>query len=404
MPVTRPYHVSSRRHVSHVRHTGQVAAAAACATVLAVAVSGCSMAEKVTTGLKVKHAFEKLGDQPSASVLVSVDGSRADAEKFLRAAGGDDEGSVRHAARLLTRGELTFAVGSDREETPLKELSRSERLRFAAAVNFGGKDVLATKSVEEKLYVRMNLRSLVAQTGGSKADRHRARTIVSLAKDLPTTLGSAKDALKGRWVEIDPESFDDFARAAQEITAEEDKGERHGQQRGGSQRHAAEGSDQSDETSKRLSRATAAGRALNGESEREFLEGLEKTLGKHARFRKAGEYGGAEHVTVSMPARRAAPDLSRALEALGARLDPSTVPDRTVSADLQIRRGQLTGLTVDLEQFLSGKQARKVHLPLRLDFGSGDAVSVQAPDGVSELKPQDLLAAVMYGALGTGDI
>ncbi|MGP3985747.1 hypothetical protein [Streptomyces sp. 3N207] len=406
MRVSRPHHVSNRRHVSHVRHTGQAAAAAACATVLAVTVTGCSIAERVTTGLKVKHAFEKLGEQPSASVLVSVDGSRADAEKFLRAAGGDDDGSVRHAARLLTRGELTFAVGSDREETPLKELSRSERLRFAAAVNFGGKDVLAAKSVEEKLYVRMNLRSLVAQTGGSKADRQRARTIVSLAKDLPTTLGSAKDALKGRWVEIDPESFDDFARAAQEITAEEKKDEKQGHKSGQRATGSSEQSDekQSDETSKRLSRATAAGRALNGESEREFLEGLEKTLGKHARFHKAGEYGGAEHVTVSMPARRAAPDLSRALEALGARLDPTTVPDRTVSADLQIRRGQLTGLTVDLEQFLSGKQAEKVHLPLRLDFGGGDAVSVQAPDGAREVKPQDLLAAVMYGALGTGDI
>ncbi|MFI8854912.1 hypothetical protein [Streptomyces sp. 891-h] len=375
-------------------------AAATCAAVLAVAVTGCSMAEKVTTGLKVKHAFEKLGEQPSASVLVSVDGDRAEAEKFLRAAGAGDNASTRQAARLLTRGELTFAVGSDREETPLKELSRSERLRFAAAVNFGGRDVLAAKSVEEKLYVRMNLRSLVAQTGGSEAERHRARRIVSVAKDLPASLGSARDALNGKWVEIDPEAFDDFARAAREITAEEKKDER----KNGYGRHRKTGSEEGDEASKRLSRATAAGRALNGESEREFLEGLEKTLGEHARFRKAGEYGGAEHVTVSMPARRAAPDLSEALEALGARLDPAKVPDKTVSADLQIRRGQLTGLTVDLGQFLSGEQAGKVHLPLRMDFGGGGAVSVQAPDGVRELKPQDLLAAVMYGALGTGGI
>ncbi|MET9861644.1 hypothetical protein ABZY93_20430 [Streptomyces smyrnaeus] len=388
--------------VSRPSHT---AAAATCVTVLAVAVTGCSLAEKVTTGLKVKHAFEKLGEQPAASVLVSVDGNRAEAEKFLRAAGADDDSSTRQAARLLTRGELTFAVGSDREETPLKELSRSERLRFATALNFGGRDVLAAKSVEEKLYVRMNLRSLVAQTGGSAADRQRARTIVALAKDLPTSLGSAKDALKGKWVEIDPEAFGDFARAAQEIAAEEKRGEKKGEF-GRRHRGAAGpgGSEQSDETSKRLSRATAAGRALNGESEREFLEGLEKTLGEHARFRKAGEYGGAEHVTVSMPARRAAPDLSRALEALGARLDPSSVPDKTVSADLQIRRGQLTGLTVDLGQFLSGKQAEKVDLPLRMVFGSGDAVTVQAPDGARELKPQDLMAAVMYGALGTGGI
>lgn len=366
------------------------------AAVLAVALTGCSATEKLTTGLKVKHAFEKLGEQPTASVLMSVDGSTGDAERFLRAAGAGDTRATRHAAKLLARGELTLAVGSDREETPLKELSRSERLRFAAGLNFGGRDVLNVKSVEERLYARVNLRSLVAQTDGSTTDRRRARRIVSLAKDLPTTLGSAKDALKGKWVEIDPESFDDFARAAQQIAKEEKRGEFG--------RHGAAVSEQSDATSKRLGRATAAGRALNGESEREFLEGLEKTLGRHAEFTKAGEYGGAEHVTVSMPARRAAPDLSRALEALGARLDPDKVPDRKVSADLQIRRGQLTGLTLDLAQFLSGGKAEKAHLPLRMVFGGGDAVSVRAPDGVRELKPQDLLAAVVYGALGTGGL
>lgn len=378
--------------VTRVRLT----AATTGATLLVVALTGCSATERLTTGLKVKHAFEKLGDQPTASVLMSVDGKQRDAEAFLRAAGAPDSAATRHTAGLLTTGELTFAVGSDQEETPLKELSRSERLRFATAVNFGGKDVLAAKSAAEKLYVRMNLRSLVAQTDGSPAQRHRAHRIVSLAKDLPRTLGSARDALKGKWVEIDPESFDDFARAAQQIADDERKG--------GSGRHGATVSEQSDETSKRLSRATAAGRALNGESEREFLEGLEKTLGRHASFHKAGERDGAEHVTVSMPAREAAPDLSHALEALGARLNPAKVPDKTVSADLQIRRGQLTGLTVNLGQFLSGKDAEKVHLPLRMDFGGGDAVSVQAPDGVRELKPQDLLAATVYGALGTGDL
>ncbi|MDJ1133815.1 hypothetical protein [Streptomyces iconiensis] len=379
------------------RRPRQLAATAACATLLAVAITGCSAAEKLTTGLKVKHAFEKLGDQPSASVMLSVDGTPQDADAFLRAAGAAKGPKTRDTAELLSRGELTFAVGSDREETPLKELDRSERLRFATAVNFGGKDVVAAKSVEEKLYVRLNLRSLVAQLDGSHRDRQRARKIVGLADDLPHTLGSAKDALKGKWVETDPESFDDFARAAQEITESEKKGEFG--------KHGAAVSEESDKASERVGRATAAGQALNGESERAFLEGLEKTLGAHASFKKAGEYGGADHFTVTVPARDAAPDLSRALEALGARLDPAQVPDRKVRADLEVRRGQLTGLTLNLEQFLSDEaRAKGVHLPLRMVFGSGDAVSVEAPDGVRELKPQDLLAAVMYGALGTGGI
>lgn len=380
-----------------LRRPPHLAATATCAAVLALALTGCSAAEKLTTGLKVKHAFEKLGEQPSASVLLSVGGTARDADAFLRAAGASKGAHTRQTAELLSRGELTFAVGSDREEVPLKELSRSERLRFATAVNFGGKDVVAAKSVEEKLYLRLNLRSLVAQTDGSHRDRQRARKIVALAKDLPHTLGSAKDALKGKWVRVDPESFDDFARAAQEITEGEKKGEFG--------KDGAAVSEESDEASQRVGRATAAGRALNGESERAFLEGLEKTLGEHASFKKAGEYDGADHFTVTVPARKAAPDLSRALEALGARLDPAQVPDQDVRADLQVRRGQLTGLTLNLEQFLSAEdRERGVHLPLRMTFGAGDAVSVEAPDGARELKPQDLLAAVMYGALGTGGI
>ncbi|GAA2076617.1 hypothetical protein GCM10009801_32230 [Streptomyces albiaxialis] len=378
-----------------------VATATGLAALLATATVGCSVTEKITTGLKVKHAFEKLGEQPSASVMVSVDGTAGDAEKFLRASGARDETATRRAAKLLTRGELTFAVGSDKEETPLRELSRSERLRLAAAVNFGGKDVLAAKSVEEKLYLRVNLPSLVAQLGGSEHDRARARRVVELADELPRTLGSAKDALKGKWVEADPESFDDFARASREIseggpTPDRARARTHDD---AGTREARE----TQETSERVSRATAAGRALNGQSEREFLDGLEKTLGRHASFKKAGERGGAEHITVSMPARQAASGLSDALEALGARLDPAGVPDRTVEADLEIRRGQLTGLTADLGQFLGGKDAKDVKLPLRMDFGGGDAVSVEAPDGARELKPQDLLAAMMYGALGTRD-
>lgn len=371
---------------------------------LVTAVSGCAATERLTTGLKVKHAFEKLGEQPAASVLVSVDGTPSDADSFLRAAGAKKGDVTRHRAKLLSRGELTFAVGSDREDTPLRDLSRSERLRLAAAVNFGGRDAVSAKSVEEKLYVRINLKSLVAQVDGSPAERRRAEQIVDVADDLPHTLGSAKDALKGKWVEIDPESFDDFARAAHEIMERERAAEGgHGHTSGTKDRARHRSAmDKTDETSERVSRATAAGRALNGQSEREFLDGLEKMFAKHADFTKAGEHGGAEHVTVTMPGRSAARDLSGALEALGARLDPADVPDRTVRADLQIRRGQLTAVTLDLEQFLSGSRAKDVHLPLRLDFGSGDAVSVNAPDGARELQPQDLLATVMYGALGTG--
>ena len=153
-----------------------------------------------------------------------------------------------------------------------------------------------------------------------------------------------------------------------------------------------------------MSRATAAGRALNGESEREFLEGLEKTLGKYAEFKKAASTAGrARHRLHAGPAGGTRP-LPRAGRSRR-HLDPSTVPDRKVSADLQIRRGQLTGLDAGPRSSPERQgPVQGVRLPLRMNFGGGDAVPVMAPDGTRELKPQDLLAAVMYGALGTGGI
>lgn len=382
------------------RSRARVAGAAVCAAALAAAVTSCSATEKLTTGLQVKRSVEKLGDKPAATVLVRADASQQEAHDFLRAAsGGSAGGSLQERARLLSTGELTFAVGSEEEKTALADLSKSERLNVAAALNFGGKDTVAAKSVAEQLYVRVNLRSVAHHFESAQLDAGRADRLVALADRLPATLGSAKDALRGKWVRVDPDAFDAFVAAAQQMreaaqAPAPSEGERAGQ---GREKSPASGPPQE------FARATALGSALAGQSEREFLDGLQETLAEHATFAKAGERDGAEHVTASMPGRETARDLSRALTALGIRLDPSTVPDEQITADLEIRRGQLTGMTLDAGQFLPPQRdAEPPPLPMEFDFGGGDAIPTLAPDGARTLQPQDLLAAVVYGALGTG--
>ena len=353
---------------------------------LTLTVASCGAAEKLTTGMKVKSAVEKLGDSPSATVIASVQGSPREAYSFLEKTRG---GSPSHRqAELLSRAELTLATSSGDPETPLKEMERSDAADVAASLNFGGPDVAEVRSVGEKVYVRAGPQTLAEQAGGSYRDRQRAAEAVALAGKLPGSLAAARDALQGKWVQVNPYAFADFARAAQAMSWEKVPGG------GGTVRHAAS------EVSSGLREASDISSGLNGQAQREFLSGVEKTLADHATFTRAGSRNGADLVRVGMPARAAAKDLAAALKPLGVRLDPSSVPEKNVSAELSIRRGQLTNLTVDLGQFTPGGRGAGAHLPLKLSLGGGAAIPVWTSGGAKQLLPQDLVAAAAYGALG----
>ena len=394
-----------------MRSVRRLAGVVGCAVLASTALASCSTAEKITTGVQVKGAVEKLGEQPSASVVASLDATPGETYEFLRAAHEAGSGSsepTRHRAEVLARSELAFAVGSERTDTPLKDLEKSDRLDLATAMNFGGKDVVGVKTVREELYVRLNISEVTRQLGSSTERQKRAEAIRSIANELPSSLRSARDALQGDWVRVDPESFDEFARAADELVDRGDKASRKAAMRAGGAAVGKRGELAAKESAavgqyvEKLTDVTATASSLNGESVREFVDELGKTLGHHPEFKRRAERGGQEHIEVTMPGKRAAEGLSKALRPLGSTFDPSAAPDKEITADLTIRRGQLTGVRLDLGQFIPAKG--DAELPLQLDFGSGGAVPVEAPDGTRMLQPQDLLTAVMYGALGTGDL
>lgn len=404
------------RPPSGFRTPYRAAAAVSCAALLAASVSGCSSAERLTTGMKVRGAVVKLGDQPASTVIVSVDGSPRQAREFLERArgaeggkgdGGESDEALEKAALRLARAELTMSAGTREaeEETPLKDLPKSDAANVAAALNFGGKDVAAVKSVDDKLYLRADLEELVEQTEGSERAREAAAEIVGLADDLPDSLKAAEDALEGDWVRADPEAFDEFAAAAETLARRQqekqhEKAEKEGKPE---KKDKGEKRKKEDEESEQVRRsreirdAVTVGSAMKGQAQREFISGVQELLREHAEFDARGDSGGAEHVRLTLPGKKAAKDLVAALRPLGAEIAPSRVPRGDIAADLSIRRGQLTSLTLDLGQFTGGG----AHLPLHLEFSGGDAVAVTAPGGTEELQPQDLVAAMMYGALGT---
>jgi hypothetical protein len=486
-------HRSSPRSATRGPATGTRVVAAGCAALLTASLSACSSAQKMTTGLKVRNSVEKLGDQTAASVVASVDGTTDHTYAFLRHAGAD---VTRADATRVARAELTMAVASGSDTSALKDVPKSEGLNLAGSLNFGGTDVVAVKSVDDACYLRLRLDRLVGQAGGSRAQQRTADRVMALADRLPTTLGAAKDALKGRWVRADPHAFGDFARAAETLSARtaqdesnerkaeesardakgahdaqsaEDagdaKGERGGDEastarggkgeqngKGGKARRAALGglSRQAREDAARAARAlrdtesrragvhsrsrqfrkaAAIGSALDGQSQRAFIAGVERLLVAHAKFTPVASGGGrgdgVQRLRVTLPGRQAAGDLSTATAALGVHLPPQRVPDGAITGELLLRRGQLASLTVDLGQFTDGGDggrseggksdggrsgeerseggdgAAARHLPLRLEFNSGEAVPAEAPGGTRKLHPQDLLAAALYGALGT---
>jgi len=490
-----PYPDSPRSAVR--TRTRTRALAAGCAALLTASVSGCSSAQKATTGLEVGDSVAKLGEQPAASVVVSVDGTTDHAYAFLRHAGAHP---TRADAARVARAELTLAVGSGSDTTPLKDVPRTDGLNLAGSLNFGGTDAVAVKSVDDKCYVRLHLDRLADQAQGTKTQQRTAARVMKLAGYLPRTLGAAKDALKGQWVRVDPNAFGDFARAAETLSARtaydeananalKDAGNsgdaKHPENHGGTKdpdkpegaREPKDGNGQkSAESSKGRSRAETAraeaaraaralreaesrragmddrirqfrkaaaiGSALDGQSQREFISGVQKLLRTHAHFTPEGRGpgDGTRRVRMTLPGRQAAGDLTAATAALGVHLDPRRVPDGDIHGELLLRRGQLASLTLDLGQFTDGAgrdgagghdhgdgsaeknkspeqneqekgnkaekehdsgEAAAHHLPLRLDFSTGEAVPTQAPGGARTLHPQDVIAAAVYGALGT---
>lgn len=371
----------------------RAAAVLSCAALVAGSVSACSQAERLTTGMKVRNAVMKLGEQPSATVVASVDGTPEQARAFLvRARDGHGEAEVsRLAAERLARAELTVSAGTgdETEELALKDMPEADAANVAAALDFGGDQVAAVKSVDDELYLKADLEYLVEEAEASGRWRQRAEEITGLADDLPSTLEATKDALRGGWVRVDPMAFDDFAEAAEALAVR--------------QRARSKVPHVYEEQARRYREvrdAVTVGQALEGQPQRAFLASVQDLFREHARFDGRGEHAGAEHVRMTLPGRKAAKDIVAALRPLGAEIDPARVPDRDITADLTIRRGQLTALDLDLGRLVGGPAESRPRLPLRLEISGGDAVAVTEPPGAQELLPQDLVAAMAYGALG----
>lgn len=353
----------------------------ACCAFLLAASTACEPSEPGDAESRTRGAVERLGEWEAVSVTARVDASADEVYAFLRhVARNGGTAPTRDDAASLSRMEVAFTAGT--AEKPLKEVEKGDRLDSGSMVNFGGLDLTGYRSIGTDFYVRADWRRLDAEFDGSHATVSRIAELARSADDLPPSLAAARDLFEGRWVQMDPEEFDHFARAL---------GGKYG------------------ERAQRL--ANSVDLLQSAGAQHHVIDSVRRALDEHASFRDAGRRDGAELVTVSLPAREVARDLAVALGPLEERFDGigfawlEQAPDREVTVELALRGGTLSGMTVDLGQFLEAERAREAgdlgELPLALSIAPGRAVPLKEPKNAKWLAPQDVMAAALYGELGS---
>lgn len=371
----------SPRSARSPRPPGRPATALLGAALIAAVATGCGPTEAKSADSTVRDALDQLGAKEGATVVAELDATTDQVLAFLK----ENDASVpgrpavptRKDAQLVARAQLTVSLGADQ---PLNERRDASGTRLAAALNFGDRDVFAYKAVGDKVYVRVLLRELSGETSLTRKDRDAVDDLRDLAADLPSSLGAAKAALRGKWVRIDPDAYGDFAWAVKKLTG-----------------HSGSGA-----------KAREASSALDADAQRDLVDELGEVLREDATYAKPrgdgdGEDNGIERVTATLPARETAERLAPALRPLGVELRPSRVTAGDIRAAVTVRRGELAGLTVDLRR-LTGADGG-TPLPLRLTFSSGDALSTEEPSRPKpkKLEPQDVLAMVLYRADAAAD-
>ncbi|RMI39096.1 hypothetical protein EBN88_15555 [Streptomyces triticirhizae] len=358
---------------------------------LATGSAACQVAESAGAGFAVSDAIDELLSREALTVGATLDAGPDEIYAYLtraaesRAAGDDGRGAEAEPptldeARLLSDLELTFSVGDPEEETRMRDLAPEDPRNSSLTVNFGGRDVLGLKQVEDTTYLRVGAEAVVEDVyGGDEATVARAERFAQDAGQLPESLADTATGLAGDWVEVDPFQYPAYADALAE----------HG------------GVDP--EIAHDLAATVEDGDALlQPQRQWDVVGQLRNALDEGATTHHEGESRGAERVTLRMTADQARSALGPLLNLLDEQVDRYDLPpvigepapgDAEVEAELAIRNGVLAEATFDLGQ-LDGGDAGS--LPLRLSLAGGAALSLSAPESAGPVSPEDLTVALLY--------
>lgn len=375
------------------------------AGVVALITSGaaaCGTDEPSTPQGKVTNAFTKLGEQKSVTLGLSFDGTPDQIFAALK----DQDDFKRADADMLAGLHVTTSLSADKALAEVKGDDKGSAfgLEVAGGGTGGkaGKTLVGLRSVDQKLYVRVDIKGLAALDTSGDAGLSDLDGMLGSVDDLPSSFNSVKTLAKGGWVSIDAKAFADFAK-----TLGDDKDSAGAGGSDGADDPA--GADDSPLSGFGLPTdlPTALPTDLGHKTFAQLLAPLQQSLTKNAKITDLGSKDGADHLKVAVPAKPFADDLKKSMGSLAGDLPGSLqdslndVPNKVVALDLAIKDGKLTHLTVDLAQFDDS-----IHGKLPLDLSvEGGADPVSAPSGAQTLNPQDLMGLVMtqLGDMGEDD-
>jgi hypothetical protein len=359
--------------------------AAAGVVALITAGSAACGTDKTTPQGKVSNAFENFGKQNTVTVGLGFDGS---ADQIYAALKGEDD-FTQADAKLLASLNLSLGVTSKKSFSLLGKTQSTQ----GGAVSFaltseesGGKSLAEIRVVDQKLYLRADIKSLEKLDTSSSASSDTAQLdqFLNQADQLPSSLDSVKSALKGDWISIDPKAFAAFAKSM-----------------AGGSTDSGSGSSSGDgtETTSPLDGIPGMPK-MDAATVKKLVAALKASLATNVTYKDLGSHDGADHIQVSAPARQLAKAIGDNLAPVlkdvpgfdaKSLQDTSGVPNKTLSVDVALKGGDISAITFDIAQ-LDDQAKGKLPLTLTLD---GSAKPVTAPAGAKVVNPQDIMGLVM---------
>jgi hypothetical protein len=359
--------------------------AAAGVVALITAGSAACGTDKTTPQGKVSNAFENFGKQNTVTVGLGFDGS---ADQIYAALKGEDD-FTQADAKLLASLNLSLGVTSKKSFSLLGKTQSTQ----GGAVSFaltseesGGKSLAEIRVVDQKLYLRADIKSLEKLDTSSSASSDTAQLdqFLNQADQLPSSLDSVKSALKGDWISIDPKAFAAFAKSMAGGSADSGSGSSSGD---------------STETTSPLDGIPGMPK-MDAATVKKLVAALKASLATNVTYKDLGSHDGADHIQVSAPARQLAKAIGDNLAPVlkdvpgfdaKSLQDTSGVPNKTLSVDVALKGGDISAITFDIAQ-LDDQAKGKLPLTLTLD---GSAKPVTAPAGAKVVNPQDIMGLVM---------
>jgi len=357
--------------------------------VAALGVAGCGAAEELSAKQRVSTALSGLNDATSAAFTVSVDTTAADLAALADAEGSPISASDQKAIEKNLDSKVVLAIQAPSGKTlgdygqagsaaspdltsllgdpdALGELLKKQGA-FAVSVDLAGGSVVDLRSVGGVIYARADVKHILELVGQDPG------LVDSAVADLPPSLSPITQAAKGKWVSLD------LVKAAQ---AAKDQGLLN-------------------------SLPTAAPSAPASPAKvQKLIADLKTAYQQKATITtlpKSGDKGTGYRLAA--PAKQVAQAISGDLIALvgqdsANRINQAIadVPDKNFALDVWVKDDKLTGVSLDLTQFLKKPvPGKKLALDVAVKVNGGE---VAIPVGALAIDVKSLLSEVPSGLGG----